>query len=414
MRAKLCFVLSILVISGTVAFAQVPKDTTENKLVQLEKRIKILEEKLQQKELEDLIREAETKAKSKTEIKKRKVFKSGQRALQAINPEISVTGDIFGTYNPGNKDASGAYLRVLGIHIQSNLDPFSLAKATVEFNPEGVELGEAYMTWTNFLPNVSLSAGKFRQNFGIVNRWHAHSLDQFDYPLALTTIFGEDGLNQIGLSFNWLMPSLFSGVNNLTFEVTDGLNGNLFAGKTFTFPVLLAHLKNYWDLSENSYLEFGLTGMYGKNKVPKVQPFNIIEEVEKNSYVGGLDLTYFWQPVNKALYKSFVWRTELYYAQKELIEPNKIKAFGGYSYIQYQLNEKWFAGARFDYTQPFKIDNSNESIVQIVPYLVWWQSHWVRLRLQYNYLKYNFEDSGHNSLNFQITWALGPHKHERY
>ncbi len=413
MTAKLSVVFVLVVVSVTGVFAQTQADTTKNKLKQLEKRIRILEQKLQQKELEDLICEAESKAESKVEERKTKVFKSGQRALQAINPEISITGDIFGKYSKEEKDQNGAYFRVLGVHIQSNLDPFSLAKATVEFNPEGVELGEAYMIWTYFLPNISLTAGKFRQNFGVVNRWHEHSLDQFEYPLALTTILGDEGLNQIGISMNWLMPSIFNGVHNLTLEVTDGMNSHLFSGRTFTFPAVLAHLKNYWDLSENSYLEIGFTGMYGKNKTPK--PVNgIVEEVDKNTYLGGLDLTYFWQPVNKALYKSFVWRNELYYAEKELLEPYKIKAFGGYSYLQYQFNEKWFVGARFDYTQPFKLNNSDESIIQLVPYVVWWQSHWVRLRLQYNLFKANYGSQKQNTFMLQITWAMGPHKHDRY
>ncbi len=410
---KRCLFSLVFVMAFSVVTAQNQADSVKEKITALEKRIRLLEDKLYQKELEDLIREAETKAEQKKEEKERKTFRSGQRSLQAINPEISVTGDLFGEFVNENKDESGAYFRVLGIHIQSNLDPFSLAKAAIEFTPEGVELGEAYLTWTNFLPNLSLTAGKFRQNFGVVNRWHAHSLDQFDFPLALTTILGKEGLNQTGISLNWLMPSFVSDANSLTIEITDGQNEQLFAGKNFTFPVILAHLKNYWDLSENTYFELGMTGMFGKNKVPK--PLNgILEEVEKNTLLAGLDLTLFWQPVNKALYKSFVWRTELYYAEKELLDPNKIKAFGGYSYLQYQLNEKWYMGTRFDFTQPFDLENSDKLLTQIVPYVVWWQSHWVRLRLQYNFLNSNFGIDSQNILKLQVTWAMGPHKHDRY
>ncbi len=413
MFAKLGLTVALVVIVATGVNGQSNKDSTFALVKKLQKRIEILENKLQENELEELLKEAKTEAESVVEKKKTKTFKSGQRALQAINPELSVTGDLFGQYTVKEKDQSGAYFRVLGLHLQSNLDPFSLAKISIEFSPEGVELGEAYLTWTNFLTNLSLTAGKFRQKFGIVNRWHKHSLDQFDFPLALTTIFGEDGLNQTGISFNWLMPSLLANVNELTVEITDGSNGQLFAGKSFSFPAILAHLKNYWDLSRNSYFELGLTAMYGKNKIPKTVN-GLLEEVEKNTFVAGTDLTYFWQPVNKALYRSFVWRTELYYAEKELVEPNKIKAFGGYSYLQYQFDEKWYAGARFDFTQPFELNNGNKSITQLAPYIDWWQSHWVRLRLQYNLLQNNSGLDPQNTLRLQITWAMGPHKHERY
>ena len=403
----------VFVMSFSVVTAQTQADSVKEKITELENRIRLLEDQLNQKELEDLLREAETKAEQKKEEKKSKTFKSGQRSLQAINPEISVTGDLYGQYVHKEEDETGAYFRIMGIHIQSNLDPFSLAKAAIGLTPEGVELGEAYMTWSNFLPNLSLTAGKFRQNFGVINRWHAHSLDQFDFPLALTTILGKEGLNQIGVSLNWLMPSFLSDANSLTIEITDGLNDRLFSGKTFTFPVILTHLKNYWDLSPNTYFELGITGMFGKNKTPNTIN-GLLEEVEKNTLLAGLDVTLFWQPVNKALYKSFVWRTELYYTEKELTEPNKIKALGGYSYLQYQLNEKWYAGFRFDFTQPFELENSDKSITQIVPYVVWWQSHWVRLRLQYNFLKTNYGLENKSLLRLQLTWAMGPHKHDRY
>jgi len=67
---------------------------------------------------------------------------------------------------------TGAYFRVLGLHFQSNLDPFSFTKIAIEYNPFGLEFGEAYITWTKIFPGVGLTAGKFRQQFGVVNRWH--------------------------------------------------------------------------------------------------------------------------------------------------------------------------------------------------------------------------------------------------
>jgi len=388
------------------------------KIKELEKRLEALENKQEEDELKKLLQEAETTSATKEKKNTNKVFQSGQRSLQAINPEISVVGDAYGQYNiddPNAENKTGAYFRVLGIHIQSNLDPYSLAKAAIEFTPDGVELGEAYLTWTNFIPSISLTAGKFRQQFGVINRWHKHSLDQFDYPLPIKTIFGEDGLNQIGLSFNWLLPSLGADASDLVIEVTNAQNNNLFMGETFTFPATLLHFKNYWDLSRNTYLELGLTGMYGKNRSPIYDDSrDIIGEGKYNTLVYGADLTLFWQPVNKALYHSFLWRTELFYADKEISPNQKIKTFGGYSYIEYKFSEQWQAGIRFDYTQPFEVDNSSKYSFQIVPYITWWQSHWVKLRLQYNYLEDTELAFAPSTLRLQVIWAVGPHKHDRY
>ncbi len=388
------------------------------KIKELEKRLEALEQKQEEDELKKLIQEAETTSATKEEKNTNKVFQSGQRSLQAINPEISVVGDAYGQYNINNpqvENKAGAYFRVLGIHIQSNLDPYSLAKAAIEFTPEGVELGEAYLTWTNFIPSISLTAGKFRQQFGVINRWHKHSLDQFDYPLPIKTIFGEDGLNQIGLSFNWLLPRLGADASDLVIEVTNAQNNNLFMGETFTFPATLLHFKNYWDLSRNTYLELGFTGMYGKNKSPIYDDnYDIIGEGKYNTWVGGADLTLFWQPVNQALYHSFLWRTEVFYANKEISPNEKIKTFGGYSYLEYKFSAQWQAGIRFDYSQPFEVNNASEYSYQIVPYITWWQSHWVKLRLQYNYLEYNEVAFSPSALRLQVIWAVGPHKHDRY
>lgn len=388
------------------------------KIEQLEKRLEFLEKKLEQSELDDILNEANSISREKKEDKKSKTFKSGQRSLQAINPEISITGDMFGLYIPTGdhftkSERSGAHFRGIGLHIQSNLDPFSLAKVAIGFSPHGVGLGEAYITLTKVVTNVSLTIGKFRQQFGVVNRWHKHALDQFDFPLAISTIFGDHGLNQIGFSVDWLLPSFIGDANNLIIQITNGQNEQLFSGEAFSFPAALAHFKSYYDLTQNTYLEFGLTGMLGKNNVRSYGDSVKIFEPTRYTKLAGLDLTLFWEPVDKALYKSFIWRSELYYSNKEQTMEN-IETLGGYTYAEYQFDERWQAGLRLDYTQPFKTNNSGLYLYQIVPYVTWWQSHWVKFRFEYNYLSGNDMAETEQYLRLQLVWAMGPHKHERY
>ena len=416
MKSTILFLTIILLLAASFSFAQ---ESDSVKILQLEERIKKLEDKIEQDDLEKLLEEAETVANKKEEKKETKEFKSGQRSLQAINPEISVVGDMYGMYIANDKGftedlRSGAFFRVLGLHFQSNLDPFSFTKAAIEFTPSGVEFGEAYMTWSKIIPAVSLTAGKFRQQFGVLNRWHVHSLDQFDFPLALTTILGEEGLNQIGLSFDWTMPSLIADANTLIFQITNGQNEHLFSGDMFSLPAGLLHLKNYWDLSKDTYLELGLTGMFGTNNLKGYdEEGNLILEDSRLTSLGGMDLTLFWEPLNQARYHSFIWRSELYYANKELMN-DRIKAFGGYSYVEYKLDLQWQIGTRFDYTQSFETNNSSKYNWQIVPYVTWWQSNWLKIRLQYNYLNGTEIPTAQNTIRLQIVFAAGPHKHDRY
>lgn len=408
------YLLSVIILiwSG-VAFAQ---DST--KINDLEKRIKSLEAKIEQKELEKILQEAKDISHEKKEIKS-KTFKGGQRSLQAINPEISVTGDAFGNYilnedNFKQDNRSGFYFRGVGLHIQSNLDPFSMTKIAVGIDPHGLHLGEAYLTWNNFLSNISLTAGKFRQQFGIVNRWHKHALDQFDFPLALRSIFGEEGLNQTGISVNWFMPAFMASSNSLTVQITNGQNENLFSGETFSVPVILGHFKNYYDLSENTYFELGITGMIGRNNMRGYENDIRLVESDRTTKVGGIDFTLFWEPVNKALYNSFLWRSELYFVDKELIGNKNITSYGGYTYGEYKFAEQWQTGLRLDYTQPFEINNDDDYLYEIVPYIIWWQSHWVKVRLEYEHLYNKKIDETDKQLKLQIVWAIGPHKHDRY
>lgn len=384
----------------------------------LKNRIKNLEDKIEKSELEKILKEADDISRQKKE-EKTKVFKGGERSLQALNPEISMAADAYGQYilNDNNftqETRSGALFRVAELQLQSTLDPFSMAKVILEFKPEEVEFAEAYVTWSRIFQNVSLTAGKFRQQFGIVNRWHAHALDQFKFPLALTTLLGDEGLNQTGISVEWLMPSLVAHSNILTLQITNGQNDHLFSGEAFSFPAILAHLKNYYDLSQNTYLEFGLTGMAGKNNVRGFDQDSLILESNRLTKLAGLDLTILWEPADKAQYKSFLWRSEFYYVDKEQLEGENIKAFGGYTNFDYKFDRNWYTGIRFDYTQPFETENENKYVYQFVPYLTWWQSEFVRLRLQYNYLKGKNFDADDQVMRFQITWAMGPHKHDKY
>lgn len=420
---KKLWIFYILLIPLIIYGQQSQKETDSLRIIiqSLQKRLQRVEQQMEENELEKLKQEAEMETKGEQEILKIKQFKGGQRALQAINPELSITGDMYGLYLPRSphfteESRSGAHFRVLGIHWQSNLDPFSLMKAVVEVSPDGVELGEAYMIWTNPLPRISIMVGKFRQQFGVVNRWHEHGLDQFSFPLALQTILGEEGLNDIGIHVDYLMPTILPGVTNLlTLEITNGQNDHLFNHQTFHFPATLLHLKNYTDLSRNSYIELGMTGMIGENHFDGYDNNGmLIHEARRYTYLGGLDLTFLWEPVNQAHYHSFIWRTEFYYAKKEQLLSSDIEAYGGYSYIQYKLNERWEGGIRYDYTQPFTINNSAWNIQQWVPYLTWWQSHWVRLRFEYHYKYGNFVPQSDHQLFLQITFAAGPHKHERY
>jgi hypothetical protein len=123
----------------------------------------------------------------------------------------------------------------------------------------------------------------------------------------------------------------------------------------------------------------------------------------------GLDFAFRWSPAAQSLYRDFQLKGEWYFAEREFADELETGK-GGYAQANYRLNRRWIVGVRGDYLDPF---DDEPDIVQVAPSLTFWQSEWVRLRLQYNYLKMDGGGANHTIL-LQTVWAMGPHKHETY
>jgi len=392
-------------------------------------------------DLEELRRAAEAEAgpgKPAAEVQpEEKTFKSGALGLQALNPEISVTGDMLTWYRgqEGVRERWDAKFRGLGIHVEGYLDPYTHFKAAVPINEDGAELGEAYMTRYGLLPGVSLTAGKFRQQFGVINRWHKHALDQVDFPVPLRAIFGEGGLNQTGFSLDWAMPPLGEGSQALTLQLTDGSNGRLFDGDTFGTPSVLAHYKYYRELTKDIYGEIGLTGLVGWNDEWEVT--GVTDPVHETHPTGvfGVDLSFLWEPTDRMRYRNIEWRSEAYVMSKELEAPDgsgqdTVSAWGFYSYLQSKVTRKLDVGVRYDYYRPDVKDYADLPGLGLSPhavtrddedyqwqiglYITWHQSPFVKYRLEWDHSEGFMDEEPQNRVWFQIVIALGPHKHDRY
>jgi len=318
------------------------------------------------------------------------------RNLSAANPEVSFTGDILGTAGRGGDFNA----REFELNLQSQLDPFSLGKVTISMSPdEGASLEEGYVIYHGLPGGLSLYGGKFRQQFGVLNRWHGHALPQVDYPLVIQSYFGEEGLDQTGVGLDWLLPHAFADANELTIEVTDSEN-DIFGGGSGTFPAVLAHFKNYWDLSPATYLELGLSGVVGKPKGAYA------------TSVYGTDFTIHWAPPNRDKYREVTWRSELMRSEREDELGVQQQAWGGYSYLEGLVHRNLYAGMRVDHVE----DPLTPSDVTwgVFPYLTWWQSEFVRLRAEYGHVHHDFLDQSEDRFTFQMTFAAGPHKHDTY
>jgi hypothetical protein len=393
-------------------------------------------------ELEALRRAAEAEAK-KEEVEEdtaeETTFKSGNLGLQALNPEISVTGDMLGRYQSGSEElpTTQTEFRTLGLHFEAYLDPYSRFKAAIPISIVDAELGEAYFTRYGVVWNINLTLGKFRQQFGIVNRWHLHALDWFNFPLALRGVFGPGGLNQIGLSLDWT-ASTGSVSHGLWTQVASGRNPQVFAQNSDNRPSILGRYAAYFDVSPSTYLQLGVTGMVGWNNswtvvdtASATMPFDDTQ----TTYIYGADLVLLWEPTDRMRYRNVEWRSEAYYLDKGVIAPDgsgsdQLMPWGLYSQLYAKVSRTIEIGIRYDYFAPDVKDyaalynelfhsshvtmESDAYRQSVSGWLTWWQSPFVKFRGGYIYEEGEGTGADVHSVVLQMVFAAGPHKHERY
>jgi hypothetical protein len=347
-------------------------------------------------------------------------FVGQTRSLQALNPEISVTGDVFAHVNQDDVQQDNFFAREFEISLVSNLDPYSRAKVFVarrspggDFVPfgggeddgEGFAVEEGYVEWVGLPAGMSLKLGKFQQQFGQTNRWHSHALPFQTRSLPHLAFIGEEALAQSGASLHWLLPVGGSaGTYEATVEVTRSENEALFgqSGR----PSVLGHLNAFWVLSPAIDVDLGLSWINGSYE-------NDTSLIDRNLL--GAEVAFTWRPPARARYRGVTLRGGLMVLDGLVPESAAVvkdRALGFWGALETRLAESWLVGARGDRTE--SPVNPDQTAWLLSPSLTWWQSEYVRLRLEYDLLGRSALVTNEGRVLLQVTFAMGPHKHESY
>lgn len=273
------------------------------------------------------------------------------RSSLSFNPDMGVIGDFQGSYISKGTRNYDLYLNETEISLQAPVDPYIRADFFLTFGRDpvtgkyGAAVEEGYLTSLSLPARLQLKVGKFRQAVGRINPTHPHALPFIDLPNAYVNYFGEEGLNDEGLSLSWLLPTK-KVYQEIIFQLTSGFSESpAFARSNGNRFVYLGHFKNFFTLSDNATLELGLTGIAGPN------------DSSRTTSMAAADITYKWKPVQMNTYRSFTWQSEFYYSNAGMPAMAAKTSFGLYSFIQYQLSKRWFLTGRYDYAQkPY--DNS--------------------------------------------------------
>jgi hypothetical protein len=325
-----------------------------------------------------------------------------------LNPDISLIGDFIGAAGRNNVSPS----RSLEMHesevgIQAIIDPYARADAFISFGETGVNVEEAYVTFTSLPAGLLLKVGKKRADFGKVNTIHNHALPFIDRPLVTNNLVGgEDGIDDAGFSLSRFLPAPKNWFLEGTAQVLRGDSSDVFQASRRQDVSVVGHLRAYRDLTESTNLDLGLSYARGHN--------NLGSNFLTNLYSG--DATLRWKPLRRAIYNSFLFRTELIWSARDQFSPvvptrsETQHAFGLYSSAEYRVNRRWTVGGRFDrsgHASDARLTDSGFSGI-----VTYWPSEFSQIRGQYRFghLATSPTDfSNANELLFQFLFVMGAH-----
>jgi hypothetical protein len=259
-----------------------------------------------------------------------------------------------------------------------------------------VNLEEGYITFTSFPAGVVAKVGKFRSAFGIVNTLHNHTLPWIDRPIVTNDLVGgEDGIDDAGLSLDRIWAGPKGTVIESTGQVFRGDSGDVFKSSQRSDASVVGHLRAYRDLTESTNLDLGFSYARGHNDLGSAFLTNLY----------GMDVTFRWKPLRRAIYHSVLVRSELFWSRRNEM-PTQQHAFGFYTAADYRLNRRWTLGGRFDRSGRARAANLTDTGGSFV--LTYWPSEFSQLRGQYRVTHFAEGRDG-NELLFQAIFVLGAH-----
>jgi hypothetical protein len=320
---------------------------------------------------------------------------------KVFNPDTSVIGNFLGTAgkNPFSTQPS-MQLTEAELSLQAVVDPYARADFFLSATPEGLEVEEGYATFTSLPSQLLLKVGKMRAQFGKVNTLHTHAMPTADRPLVTENLVGgEEGLSDAGVSLSKLIANPFVYLE-ATGEVFAG-TGDVFQSAQRSRPTYVGHVRAYRDLSEDKNIDLGVSYAHGQtDDVAAEQSLGLHKDLI------GIDATFRYRPLRRAIYRRLNLRTELIWSRQQLPGSTETTAFGVYGLGEYQFAQRWYAGARIDRSGR-AIDGSQIDTGGSV-FLTFWPTEFAQLRGQFRHTSFAEGESANEGL-FQVNFAIGAH-----
>ncbi len=332
-----------------------------------------------------------------------------QSAASALNPAIGAVLDV----NVQHRSKSGGNFdfRSAEVGLAASIDPFARMYAFINGNKDGVEVDEAAAITTSLPWNLTVKGGRFLADFGRFPKTHEHELPFVNEPLSIERFVGGESRAD-GVEVNYLFPTPFflratvGGMNKIGEDNHQASNAKNRAWSRFTY---LTRLASYFDINDNNNVELGSSFAYTPNVRLRHDPSG------GPRLLGGVDLTYRYQPLGSVIYQGFTLGSELFVNNERRLAddvPQRRTAWGGYSYGELKLNKTWSTGFLFDYAPG--LSSPGKKTIGYSPFLTWNISEFNRLRFQYTHADDHVREDkndGGNQFFLQWTTVIGAHTH---
>jgi hypothetical protein len=323
---------------------------------------------------------------------------AGGAAAKVLNPDIAVIGDFLGAAgNAAGRPTPALEMHETELALQAILDPYARADFFITFGEQGVSLEEGFITFPAIPGGFQLRVGKMRAAFGKVNTMHNHVLPWADRPLVTQNLVGgEDGIDDAGFAVSRIIPAPKGIFLEGTAQIFRGDSEGLFHAYSRSDVSTVEHLRAYRDISESTNIDLGASYSRGHSTIGP----DVINQLY------GVDATLRWKPLRRAIYHSFVGRSEFIWSR--IAQPTAVTTpFGYYVSGDYQFARRWFAGGRFDRSQRLNnltlLRDTGGSLV-----LTYWPSEFSQIRAQLRRTAYG-DNRTANEILFQFLFSIGAH-----
>jgi hypothetical protein len=340
-------------------------------------------------------------------------------AQATVNPDISFIGDmrLFGYNNaPSDEFDNKLKLQFEELEISANgyLNPYTRADLALGIEGTGgeIDVEEAYATVLRGLPlNLQIKAGQYLVDIGKINTQHGHVWSWINRPLMGQQFLGEEGLKDVGLNINMMIP-----IGRSAFT----LSGNLLQGD-FWAPEEAEEVNYNMGGSARAAL-FSPIGTYSSLEIGgswltgQCDPAN-----DRSANLGAFDFKYKWRP---DVYRSLTITGEALFNSRKvaildevsgdtLDGEKSVNSMGFFGAVDYQFKRRFNIGGLIDYSQT----PENGDIYQI-GYGAFFGFSLAEETFRTNLLIRQDDgkdwDKPYQSIYLQLLWSLGPHKPHQF